>query len=294
MHVFLNGRFVPEEQATVSIFDRSFLYGDGLFETLLVQNAKPFRWTQHLERLQCGAEFLKIKLPFSPGELQTFTRELISKNELRDGLLRLTLSRGVGLRGYSPKGADSPTVVMTLHPALQKSNALEAGEHWKLITSSLRLAAGEALAQFKTSNKLSQILARAEADDAAADEALLLNTDGLVVEGASSNLFWIEDAAVCTPPLISGILAGVTRAVVLEICESLQLKTREANITPAQLKTAEGVFVSLSSRGVMEAESLDGVRLKRSSLVERIHVAYWKLVQAETIQPRMKRMGRVR
>jgi branched-subunit amino acid aminotransferase/4-amino-4-deoxychorismate lyase len=113
----------------------------------------------------------------------------------------------------------------------------------------------------------------------------------LVVEGASSNLFWIEDGAVCTPPLISGILAGVTRAVVLEICESLQLKTREANITPAQLKTAEGVFLSLSSRGVMEAESLDGVRLKRSSLVERIHVAYWKLVQAETIQPRMKTNG---
>ncbi|HEY9510848.1 MAG TPA: aminotransferase class IV, partial [Verrucomicrobiae bacterium] len=157
MQVFLNGRFVPEEQATVSIFDRSFLYGDGLFETLLVQNAKPFRWTQHLERLQCGAEFLKIKLPFSSNALQDFARELISQNELRDGLLRLTLSRGVGLRGYSPKGADSPSVVMTLHPASQKSNALEAGERWKLTTSSVRLAAGEALAQFKTCNKLSQI-----------------------------------------------------------------------------------------------------------------------------------------
>jgi len=280
--VFLNGQFVPEEQATVSIFDRGFLYGDGLFETLLVQNGKPFRWTQHLERLRRGAEFLKIKLPFSPEELQKFRDDLISRNEMREGLLRLTLSRGVGLRGYSSNGADRPTLTMTLHPTSQNSSANEIGERWKLMTSSVRLPAGEALAQFKTCNKLSQILARAEADDAKVDEALLLNTDGFVVEGASSNLFWIEHDEVCTPPLVSGILSGVTRAVVLDICDSLQIKTREVNITPARLKMAEGVFLSLSSRGVMEAEFLDGVRLKLSPKIEQIRGAYWNLVQAET------------
>src|SRR5436190_23114919 len=98
MLVFLNGQFVPEEQAMVSVFDRSFLYGDGLFETMLVCNRQPFRWKQHLERLQRGAEFLKIKLPFSAEALRRFADELISRNEMSEALLRLTLSRGVGRR----------------------------------------------------------------------------------------------------------------------------------------------------------------------------------------------------
>lgn len=263
----------------VSVFDRGFLYSDGLFETLLIRNQKPFRWTQHLERLQRGADFLRIKLPHSPRALLDFAGELISRNQMRDGLLRLTLSRGAGLRGYSPKGADRPTMVMTVHPELQRTD--EIAERWKLVTASIKLSAGEALAQFKTCNKLAQILARAEADDAGADEALLLNTDGFVVEGAGSNLFWLENDLICTPPLTSGILSGVTRAVILEICESVQMETCEVNVTPAQLKGADGVFVSLSSRGVMEAEFLDGVRLKLSPKIEQIRAAYWNLVRTE-------------
>ena len=181
-------------------------------------NDKPFRWREHLERFQRGAEFLKIKLPFAPEALRGFADELIAKNNLPDALLRVTLSRGIGVRGYSPKGAENPTLVMSLHAA-----PANTGENprWKLITSSHRLPANEPLAHFKTCNKLAQILARAEADAAGANEALLLNTDGFVVEGASSNLFWIEDETVCTPPLASGVLPGVTRAVVLEICKKL-------------------------------------------------------------------------
>lgn len=286
MQVFLNGRFVPEEQAVVSVFDRSFLYGDGLFESLLVCKGKPFRWAQHLERLERGAEFLKIKLPFPPDRWRGFAEELIARNEMPDGLLRLTLSRGVGVRGYSPKGANQPTLVMSLHPWSGAPNcgsagSLNANARWKLVTASFRLPANDAVAQFKTCNKLAQILARAEADAAGADEALLLNTEGYVVEGASSNLFWIEAETVCTAPLVSGILAGVTRSVVLEICEALKIPTREANLTPAQLSRAQGVFVSLSSLGVMEAESLDGVSLAGSPLIEKIRGAYWKLVSAE-------------
>jgi branched-chain amino acid aminotransferase len=281
MLVFLNGQFLPEEQAVVSVFDRSFLYGDGLFETLLVCNRQPFRWTQHLERLQGGAEFLKIKVPFPPQALRGFADELISRNQMSEALLRLTLSRGVGVRGYSPKGADRPSLVMSLHPApgvLQP----ESVPHWKLITSSLRLPADERLAQFKTTNKLQQILARAEADVAEADEALLMNTDGFIVEASSSNLFWVEGDAVCTPPLASGILAGVTRAVVLEICGSIGLKTRKKNITSKELKQTEGVFLSLSSWGVVEAQSLDGSILNSSALVAKIRSAYWQTVRTET------------
>jgi branched-chain amino acid aminotransferase len=270
--VFLNGQFVPEDRAVVSVFDRGFLYGDGLFETMRVYRGRPFRWQQHWERLQRGAEFLKINLSYSSEELRRHLDKLVEKNKMPDALLRVTLSRGVGVRGYSPKGAENPTMVMSLHPAPSlESNSLP---HWKLITSSHRLPANEPLAQFKTCNKLAQILARAEADAAGADEALLSNTDGFIVEGASSNLFWINCETVCTPPLVAGVLPGVTRGVVLEICEKLGLELDEKNITAEQLKDAEGVFVSLSSFGIVEAATLNGSALKISPWIGKIQEAY--------------------
>ena len=117
MTVFLNGEFVPEERATVSVFDRSFLYGDGLFETMRIVNGRPFRWEQHLKRISSGAGFLKIRLPKCFASLRASADQLIAANQMPESLLRLTLSRGVGLRGYSPKGADEPSLVMSLHPA---------------------------------------------------------------------------------------------------------------------------------------------------------------------------------
>jgi branched-subunit amino acid aminotransferase/4-amino-4-deoxychorismate lyase len=115
--VFLDGQFVPEKEARVSIFDRGFLYGDGLFETLRIYGGKPFRWEDHLERLSRGAEFLKIAVSFSSDALREKCHELIERNKMPDSVLRLTLTRGIGERGYSPKGADKPTLAMTLHPA---------------------------------------------------------------------------------------------------------------------------------------------------------------------------------
>jgi aminodeoxychorismate lyase len=296
MLVFLNGRFVPEDQAVVSVFDRGFLYGDGLFETLLVRNGKPFRWTQHMERLRCGAQLLKINISVPLDSLRASADQLISRNHLPDSLLRLTLSRGVGPRGYSPRGADHPTLVMSLHPAPTPDHALgnadrqagpDARQHvpamrWKLIMASPRLPAGEPLAQFKTCNKLPQIIARSEADAVGADEALLLNTDGFVVEGAGSNLFWIDGDAICTPPLAGGILAGVTRAVVLDICRSLGVNVREDNVTVEELRRRQGVFLSVSSWGVVEAKSLDGHDLGHSPQIDQIRLAYWDLVRSET------------
>ena len=279
MLVFLNGEFVPEDRAVVSVFDRSFLYGDGLFETMCVANGKPFRWAQHMERLRRGADFLGIKIPLGGKALAKFAAELIAKNQMPNGLLRLTLSRGVGLRGYSPKGADKPTLVMTLHPAPEAAGIGSAG--WKLITASFRLPAGETLAHFKTANKLAQVLARAEADAVGADEALLLNTDGFVVEGASSNLFWVQSGAVCTPPMTSGVLAGVTRAVVMELCHELALPVQEATVTAGVLREAEGVFLTLSSLGVMPAAELEGLPLGQSPLVVKLHHAYGELLNKE-------------
>jgi branched-subunit amino acid aminotransferase/4-amino-4-deoxychorismate lyase len=144
------------------------------------------------------------------------------------------------------------------------------------------LPANEPLAQFKTCNKLPQIMARAEADAAGADEALLLNTDGHIVEGSSSNLFWIQDGTICTPPLASGILPGVTRAVVFEVGQNLGLPMRETSITPEQLKTTNAVFISLSTMGIVAGQTLDQHALRQDELVSRLHSAYWDLLQAES------------
>jgi aminodeoxychorismate lyase len=291
MIVFLNGQFVSEAQATVSVFDRSFLYGDGLFETLRVANGKPFRWEQHLDRLARGAEFLGIKVPFDRPALARFAGELIAKNQMPEALLRLTLSRGVGPRGYSPRGADQPLLVMTLHPFKTPAANPEPSMgavvapgglvRWRAHTAGCRLPAGEALAQFKTCNKLAQVLARAEAEAAGADEALLLNTAGFLVEGASSNLFWIQNGVVSTPPLASGILAGVTRAVVRELCEAHGVPFKEAQLKPAELPQMDGAFLSLSSLGLVELAEVDGTPLNRAPILPQLHAAYQTLLEKE-------------
>ena len=152
---------------------------------------------------------------------------------------------------------------------------------WRAHTASFRLPAGELVAQFKTCNKLSQVLARAEAEASGANEALLLNTDGWVVEAASSNLFWIERDTVCTPPLASGILAGVTREVVRELCLKLGLPYRESSVRPEELAKADAAFLSLSSHGIIELAEIDGAKMGSSPAIARLHQAYFAQVCAE-------------
>jgi aminodeoxychorismate lyase len=291
MIVFLNGQFVPEAEAKVSVFDRSFLYGDGLFETVRICNGKPFRWAAHLERLAQGAKFLGIKLPYAPDALTANAEALIARNGLREALLRVTLSRGVGTRGYSPKGAEQPALVMSLHPfgaplsgsAATERADLETGApmRWRARTASIRLPAGDALAQYKTCNKLTQVLARAEAEAAGAEEALLLNTDGHVVEAASGNLFWVQADTVFTPPVADGILRGITRGVVRELCEKLKVPVRECQVRPEDLLKADAAFLSLSSYGIVELAEINGQSLGRSPLVAKLFAAYTELLRAE-------------
>jgi len=137
------------------------------------------------------------------------------------------------------------------------------------------------LAQFKTCNKLAQILSRAQADAAGSDEALLANTEGFFVEGASSNLFWINEGRVLTPPLNAGILPGITRTVVMELCQRLRIPAGESDASGDTLRNAEGVFLSLSSAGIAEAISLDDHPLNQSGLSRNLHSAYWELLRQE-------------
>jgi|ERR1043166_2244668 aminodeoxychorismate lyase len=280
MIIWLNGRFLPEEEAVVSVLDRGFLFGDGLFETLRVHRGIPFCWTAHLERLQQGANFLGIKLLFTPQDLLAAARGLVEMNQVPEAILRLTVSRGVGPRGYSPRGADRPVLVMTLAPAPVQT--ADTPTRWRLRTTSLRLPPNQPLARFKTCNKLSQILARAEADAHGDDEALLLSADGSLAEGSSSNLFWVQENVVFTPPPSSGILPGVTREILLQICEKIGVPVRQTTLAPEALLRMDGVFLSLSTLGVVEATSLDNRPLQQSPLITKLHRAYQERLARES------------
>jgi aminodeoxychorismate lyase len=276
MVVFLNGQFVPEQQAVVPVSDRGFTYGDGLFETMRVFNGKPFRMAQHLERMVRGADFLKIKLPFTPKELQQFAEKLIEQNQMPDSILRVTLTRGPGERGYSPRPAGAPTMAITLHPAppLDPDNP----PRWSLITSSYRVQASDPLSSFKTTSRLPYVVARAEAEAKGADEGLLINTNGEVAETVGANLFWVYHDKICTTPTGRGALPGITRAVVLEICQVLNLPTNKRVIKPEALRNSEGIFLSQSALGVIFVTSLDGEAVQSSPMAEKVHRAYCEML----------------
>jgi branched-chain amino acid aminotransferase len=276
MVVFLDGEYVPEERAVIPVNDRSFLYGDGLFETLPIYKGVPFRWRAHMERLQQGLNLLRIKTSYSPAELEAHAKRLVELNAMPDAVLRLTVSRGSGARGYSIKLAQKPRVVMTLHPL---SSRPAAG--WRLITSKLRVVAEDVIQQSKTCSRLRSVLARAEAEDQGADEALLLNERGEITEGAATNFFCIFEGPVCTPPLAAGILPGVTRAAVLEVCRELGIKTEERGIVPGEVQSCAGAFVTVSTMGVVDVVSLDSMKLAQSPVVARVRDAYWQLVERE-------------
>ena len=279
MVVFLNGQFLAESQAVVSVTDRGFLYGDGLFETMRVCNGRPFRMAQHLERMVRGADFLKIKLPHTPKELQQFAKQLIEQNALPESVLRVTLTRGPGQRGYSPKGAETPTVVMTLHPLPQVDSGQPA--QWSLVTSSVPTPASDVVASFKTTSKIINVAARAEAEAQGADEAMLINTNGEVAETAGGNLFWVYRDKICTTPSGRGVLPGITRAVVLEICQTLGLETNKRVIKPEALRNSDAIFVTQSALGIVPITSLNGEPVGHSPLVDQIHSAYCEMLAKE-------------
>ena len=276
MLVFLNGQFLPEAQAVVPVNDRGFMYGDGLFETMRVCGGRPFRMAQHLERMTRGADFLKIKCPFTPEELQDFAGQLIGQNQMPEAVLRVTLTRGPGERGYTPQIDSQPTVVMTLHaaPPMDVGNPVQ----WRLITSSYRIPAADPLSSFKTMSKLVHIMARLEAVEKDADEALLVNTNGEVAETASGNLFWVYQDNICTVPTGRGVLPGITRSVVLEICRTLGLPTNKCVIKPRALRNSEGIFITQSVLGIVPVTALDGEPVAPSSLLDPVLRAYHEML----------------
>jgi aminodeoxychorismate lyase len=277
MIVFINGDFVEEEEATVSVFDRGFLYGDGVFETLRIYNGKPFLFDRHIGRLSHGLGSLFIGDKYSFSEYLEHTRELIEKNNVTEGVLRIQATRGPGKRGYSTTGNYDPTVLISLHvaPNVDLNNVLPV----KLATSTQILSDHDPFSTLKTTNKLANIVALREAEKIGMDDALLTNHNGNITEASGSNVFWTKDNTLFTPPVSSGCLSGITRGMILELAIALKLPTAQQDITSTELGNAESVFLTNSVREIQPVIQIDDKLVAISPLAARLHAAYREAVE---------------
>ncbi len=244
-NIWLNGALLPAAAARIDPADRGLLLGDGLFETMAAQNGTIPDLPRHYARLTNGAALLRIPLPLSLPALETATRALLATNALQNAALRLTLTRGPAPRGLLPPESPTPTILITTAP-------LPPGGPLRLITSTIRRDETSPLSALKTLNYLPGILARIQAAEAGADDALLLNTQGFIAETSAANLFVRLGGTWLTPPVADGALPGIRRAKLLEAG-----RVREARLTPEQLFQAEAIFAgnALSLRPVTAIDS---------------------------------------
>ena len=279
MEIFLNEHFMPEGDAKVSVFDRGFLYGDGVFETLRVYNGKPFLLDRHLGRLAHSLGGLYIRDPYNFDQWYKSVGELITRNNTKESILRIQVSRGAGKRGYSSSGNYSPTAIISLHDSPPPNdNDIQLD----LITATGILADHDPLSTLKTSNKLVNIIALREAECAGAHDAILLNGKGFATETSSSNIFAILGTKLTTPPLNSGCLSGITRGYILELATELGIETTQEDLEYDQLKSCEGIFLTNSVRGIQNVGSLDGESIQQSNITVQLQQAYRQKVLAAT------------
>jgi aminodeoxychorismate lyase len=266
---FLNGGFSSASMARISAGDRGFLYGDGLFESICVHDARPFLWEWHMMRFTDGAVSLGITLPQTTDSLLGNVHELIRRNDGPECIVRIALSRGVGERGYGVTGEEQPTLLITQHPLPPKP-----GKPLSLVSTSARVAVDDPLAKLKSANKLGSILAKREATAQGADDGFILNSDGNVTEASSANLFWVEDGTLRTPPVSDAVLPGITRRLVIGLASTLGQAVREESVASDRLQRAEAVFVTSAATGIVAVGQVDGAALGEHPLVCQLQDAY--------------------
>jgi D-amino acid aminotransferase len=253
-YVYLNGAIVRADESTISPFDRGFLYGDGLFETMRAYGGTVHLLRRHIVRLQFGAELLKLQLP-AERELRDAIRLLLEANRARDVAVRLTVSRGA----LPQAGQDStPTIFANLRPldATRGADRLEA-----LATVKTPRMLPETAVRLKSLNYLSSALAMQEVAAAGASEGIMLTPDGCVAEGSVSNLFFVKDRMLLTPPIELGILPGITRQRVIELAGERGVEVRETRFTVDEMKRGDECFYTNSVREIVPVSTIDNERI---------------------------------
>ena len=281
MYFFLNGRLVPEQDARVPVSDRAFLYGDAAFDTLCAYGGRLFRAQEHLQRLMLSLAALRIEPPGTLAQMEAHLYAVLERNAVHDAILRTTVSRGSGARGLSIREVGVPTYLIACYPG-SEMNAAQTSV--KLEQVGVRRTPAESLpAHAKTANYLNSILALAEAMDAGADEALLLDLRGCIAECAYSNVFFVRGARLLTPGLDAGILPGITRATVLELARAGGIAISETSLEAAVAQEADEAFITNSVRGVVPVHAIGERRFPAPGAVtSQIAQSYWTLVQRET------------
>ncbi|TNF86387.1 MAG: aminotransferase class IV [Gammaproteobacteria bacterium] len=254
---WIDGSIMPAVEASVSVFDHGLLYGDGVFEGLRFYNRRTFMLQAHLERLQQSADAIGLELPYSLGQLADAIEKLIAAYPQDAGYLRLVATRGPGSLGIDPRSCLRP-LVFIIADALRVMNVSDISQGVSLHIAKTRRMPAECLnPEIKSLNYLNNILARIEANRTGADEALMLNLDGFVSEGSVDNIFITSEGVLRTPPLGDGLLAGITREVVIEAAGAAGIACEEVSLRPADLFAADECFLTGTGAELIPVRQID-------------------------------------
>lgn len=267
MKVWLNGKFTDSRDAKISVFDRGFLYGDGLFETMRAYAGSIFLPDEHLARLFNSSKNLGIKIPYSKKELREASHSSIRRNRLKDAYIRITVTRGGNAIILTKEFEERPRRDY-IDGASAKVSSMRSNEH-------------SPLAGMKTLNFMNYLIAKEEAKAGGYGEAILLNTKGDVAEGATSNIFLVKNGRLLTPSLDSGILPGITRRAIIGIASRLKIAVVEKHVLYKELSTANEVFVTNSLIEVLPVVKIDSGLIgngRPGNVTKLLHVLYRRMI----------------
>ncbi|MEW6070035.1 MAG: branched-chain-amino-acid transaminase [Candidatus Thermoplasmatota archaeon] len=278
-YIYLDDKLVPEEEAKISVYDHGLLYGDGVFEGIRAYNGRIFKLEEHVDRLYESANAIDLKIPISKQEFCNKIIETCRKNAVKDGYIRVVVTRGYGDLGLDPRKCKAPTIII-----IAKSIALYGHkEGLTMITTTIRRTPAQCLSpNIKSLNYLNNILARIEANHAGVDEALMLDTDGYISEASADNIFYVKGDLITTPPTATN-LKGITRATVLELARELGYDTRVSLFTLFDIYNADEVFLTGTAAEIESVVKIDGRVIgdgKPGKVTKRLAEAYKKLVNS--------------
>lgn len=260
--VYLEGSYVPLSEAKIPVMDHGLLYGDGIFEGIRAYEGRVFRLDDHMKRFQSAARAINLKLPHSIEEITEIVLETCRRNLIVNGYVRLVCTRGADGLGLYPKPeAHGPRLFCIAgQVALYSDEAYRRG--LKVVTSHLRRNKATIVdPQIKSLNYLNNILASIEAHRYGADEALMLNEEGLVTECTGDNVFLVKDGVIKTPPVWLGTLDGITRQAVIKICKNIGIELKEEPFTRYNLLNADEAFLTGTAAEIIALTELDGDKI---------------------------------
>ncbi|HKI48334.1 MAG TPA: aminotransferase class IV [Desulfobacteria bacterium] len=282
--VYLNGKFVPLSQAKVSILDRGFCYGDALFETMRVYSGKIFQLDQHLDRLEQGAQNIFLKLPESRERIHEILYETFYRNQGADAVIRMTVTRGEGILGKLWQADTSPTLSVHVRPySAPPAEWYQNGVLISLIPNSAAKL-GNFQEQIKSTNYLSHILARKQAEDQNSADGIMINEQGEVCDGTVSNIFIVKDGELSTPAVNGYVLAGITRQVVIKLSTDTGTFCKERAMTVDDILQADELFLTNTGWEILPVARVDGKTVgsgQPGSLTRTLQREFRKFVDAE-------------